>query len=445
VSTPPATPPAPTPVDCLLELIRRARSAESEAALRFIAVNDSHLLAPYQLAALWLRGSGARAFSGVIEVDANVPYAQWVDRVGKALADTPSRAITSADLPETVASEWSQWLPPHALWIRFGQGDTAGGLLVARELPWRDIDVHLFVEWMETWCCAFRAWNRPGLIQRLFSRQVSKKPLRHGRTLVIGAALTAAACFPVRLSVLAPGELVPANPAAVRAPLDGVIKTFYVQTNQPVKAGDPLFAYDDVVLASKLGVATEALRTAETEQRQLSQMALVDAKARASLPGAQGQVEEKRLEVEYLRSQLERNRVLAPRDGVVFIDDPSEWIGRSVMAGQRILRLAEPDDKEVEAWLPVGDAIVLPPEAPARLYLSASPLSPVAAATRYVGYEAQRRPDGEYAYRVRAKLASPTEHRVGLKGTVRLSGQRLPLAYWVMRRPIAAARAYLAL
>jgi hypothetical protein len=77
------------------------------------------------------------------------------------------------------------------------------------------------------------------------------------------------------------------------------------------------------------------------------------------------------------------------------------------------------------------------------MYLNATPLSPVAAKIRYVAYDAVSRPDGTYAYRVRAKLDDDTSHRVGLKGTVKLSGGWVPLAYWVMRRPVAVVRQYL--
>jgi hypothetical protein len=139
---------------------------------------------------------------------------------------------------------------------------------------------------------------------------------------------------------------------------------------------------------------------------------------------------------------LTRTQVLAPRDGVAFVSDPAEWIGRPVVTGERILRLAEPGDKEVEAWLPVRDAIALHPQSPVRLYLNSSPLSPVSAYVETVAYEATRRPDGSYAYRVRARV-DPTDHRVGLKGTVRLEGDRVPMIYWMLRRPLAAAREWL--
>lgn len=50
------------------------------------------------------------------------------------------------------------------------------------------------------------------------------------------------------------------------------------------------------------------------------------------------------------------------------------------------------------------------------------------------------RPDGQYAYRVRATLSVPTDHRVGLKGSAKLSAGWTPLGYWVLRRPLAALR-----
>jgi hypothetical protein len=41
---------------------------------------------------------------------------------------------------------------------------------------------------------------------------------------------------------------------------------------------------------------------------------------------------------------------------------------------------------------------------------------------------------------VRATLSVPTDHRVGLKGSAKLSAGWTPLGYWVLRRPLAALR-----
>lgn len=433
------------PLEILLELVRRARGAENAVALRFIAVNDTHILAPFQQSALWIEGQGIAALSGLVEVEANAPYAQWLEHVATHLRDAPSRLVGAADLPPELAADWTHWLPEHGLWIPFAaRGDEGrGGLLFARGQPWRELDLRLFHEWIGTWAALYHAAVKPSLWTR--ARRAGRRLPRalRRRPVVWSLAALAVLLVPVRLSVLAPGELVPARPLVVRAPVEGIIQAFHVQTNDTVQAGQPLFSYDDAALAFRLEVAIETWRTAEAEERQYRQQALFDAKARSLLASIRGNVEEKRLEVDYLRGLLERNRVLAPRDGVVFVDDPTDWIGRPVVAGQRILRLAEPDDKEIEVWLPVGDAIALHPGAPVRLYLNASPLAPVAAQVRTLSFEAQRRPEGHYAYRVRAALAGPTAHRVGLKGTARLSGGRVPLIYWMLRRPLAALREFL--
>lgn len=443
--TPQSAAATPHPLEILVELVRRARGAENLVALRFIAVNDSHLLAPFQQAALWLDGHGIEALSGLVEVEANAPYVRWLGRVCGGLGRSAPRVITKSDLPANLAGEWEQWLPAHAVWIPFGGtagSALSGGVIFARELPWRDIELRLFAEWIATWGCIYQAGSKPTLAAHV-GRALRRVPrVVRQRPLLWTAAVIAMLLIPVHISVLAPGELVPANPVAVRAPLDGIIKAFHVSTNEAVNENQPLFSYDDATLTSRLDVAIEALRTAEIEERQFGQQALYDQKARGALSSARGNVEEKRLEVDYLRQQLTRNRVFAPRAGVAFVDDTNDWIGRPVIAGQRIMRLAEPDDKEIEAWLPVADAIVLPAQASVRLYLNASPMAPVAGRLRYISYEALRRPEGHYAYRVRATLLGPTDHRVGLKGTVRLAGRRVPLIYWILRRPLAAAREF---
>jgi multidrug efflux pump subunit AcrA (membrane-fusion protein) len=199
------------------------------------------------------------------------------------------------------------------------------------------------------------------------------------------------------------------------------------------------------VIQARLDVALQSLATAKTDYRQTSQMALVDVKSKSQLALLLGKVDEKRAETKYLNEQLQRARVLSPQAGVVLMDDTAEWMGKPVAVGERILRIAALDDAEVEAWLPLADAIDLQPGAPLSLYLSASPLSPVSATLRYLAHDAVQRPDGNFAYRVRASLTDKTSHRVGLKGTVKIQGDWVPLSFWVMRRPLATARAYLGL
>lgn len=446
----------------LLDLSRRARHAGSARELGFLLVNDTHGLAPYRQAALWLADEGVHTLSGLVQVEANAPYALWLAQVCAHLAQhaaSPTCTLTASDLPPELALPWAEWWPEQALWLALPVDNTGdrtkshsvqggGGLLLVRDRAWPHESQTLLREWVDTWWHAFSALHRPRLAswRALFKTLGTGLSPRSGRRwwaqpVWLWAALALIVMvIPVRLTVLAPGELVPAHPVVIRAPLDGVVDVFHVQPNQQVKKDQPLFGFDEALIQSRLEVATQTLSTAEAEYRQTSQQALTDAKYRPQLSMLTGKIEEKRTEVDFLREQLNRARVLAPQDGIALFDDPTEWIGRPVAVGERIMRIAAPQDTEVEAWLPLSDAIALPPGAPVHLYLNASPLFAVSATLRYMAHDAVQRPDGSYAYRVRAALEAPTDHRVGLKGTAKLHGPRVPLIYWVLRRPLASVR-----
>lgn len=439
----------------LLDLGRRARQIRQARELGFLLVNDTHAFAQYRQAVLWLADEGVYALSGVVQPEANAPYMLWVQTLCKQLVSQggePARTLVAHDVSPELSEQWADWWPAHALWLAFSRADgggIAGGLLLIRDEPWSTSEMALIFEWVQTWHHAFQVLHQPRLsswhaiksrVRDMFSFKEGQRWWRQP-VYVWGTALTLLLLMPVRLSVLAPGELVPANPVSVRAPLEGVLDTFHVQPNQQVSKGQLLFGFDEKLIQSRIDVAVQALATAETDYRQTTQQALTDVRYRPQLATLMGKIDEKRGEVNYLQYQLTRARVLAPQAGVVQFDDPSEWIGRPVAVGERIMRIAVPADTEVEAWLPLSDAIRLEKDAQIKLYLNASPLDPVEARMRYSAFDAVQRPDGIYAYRVRATLVEPTTHRVGLKGTAKLYGNWVPFGYWILRRPLALLRA----
>jgi hypothetical protein len=442
---------ADSPLITLRALGRRARQVRDPAELGFLAVNDTHSLAPYRQAVLWFAAGGVTALSGVVQPEANVPYVQWLERACAALHKQAggARAVTAADLPQAEAAEWAEWLPAHGLCVPLAA--TEGLVLLARDGDWTDTERVVLAEWFDTWSHAWQGLHaRPqagwkalaARVRHAFAPRAGrpwwKQPAARWSALALAVLLV-----PVRLSVLAPGELVPSDPAVIRAPFDGVVAGFLVKPNDAVQAGQPLFAFDDATLASRLEVARQALGTAEAEYRQANQQALGDSKYKAQLVVLAGKIEEKRAEVGYLQGQLDRSRVLSPSAGIALFDDPSEWVGKPVVTGERILRVADAGRMEVEAWLALDDAIPLAPGAPVTLYLNASPFDPVDAKLRYVAHDAVARPDGNYAYRVRADLAAAPAHRIGMKGTAKLAAGWVPLGYWMLRRPFAAARQFL--
>lgn len=465
-----------TSLACLLHLARRSREAESAAQLGFIAVNETRDLVTYRQAALWQDGRGAVSLSGVVAPEANSPYVLWLERVICNLASAElSPSITAipfsaADLPSEEADEWAEWLPNYALWLPFNVKDQKGGWLLAREEPWSNAETALLAEWCALWAqswalhhaeashhtwrrawISIRAW-RPSrasfskLLGQLHNRdswRVFGHWLWRTRRGHITLAAVVILLFPVRLSVLAPGQLVPANPAVIRSPLDGIVDQILVQPNQQVKAGTPLLEFDRISLASRLGVAQQALATAEAEYRQFAQQAVTEAKSKGQMGVLQGRVEEKRADVAYVEALHQRATMTAPRDGIALLDDPSEWVGRPVATGERIMVVADEHDAEIEAWLSPGDLIDFPEQAEATIFLNTQPLSPVGGKLRYIAHEAILQPDGGYAYRLRARLpADEKAPRVGLKGSVKVNGHFVPLVYWVLRKPLAVARGF---
>ena len=113
--------------------------------------------------------------------------------------------------------------------------------------------------------------------------------------------------------------------------------------------------------------------------------------------------------------------------------------------GERRRGAASRGDGEEVAGLWRGNAVARGQGGQRQLYGNGRRVGQVSARLRYMAHDAVQRPDGTYAYRVRATLDAPTDHRVGLKGTAKLQGEHVPAIWWVMRRPVATLRSTLGL
>jgi len=433
----------------LLELSRQARAAERGEELDYLVVNSTHRLAPYRQAILWHGDHRPAALSGLMAPDANAPMMGWLTDLHRDVLSTlEAGPVEVGSLSEADQAAWQEYLPPFALWLPDGSAGKAGaGLLLVREMAWTEPESTLIEEWWQVWVHARRSLEGGGKTRRRFSLEIVKqwllpaeRPWYRKRLTWIGAGFLVLMLFPVRMTVVAPGQLVPVDPLWVRAPIEGVVAEVLVSPTDKVAVGDPLFSFDDEVLESRVEVSRRALETATAQYQQLTQQVLSDEDLGAELIEAAGAVEQKRAELRFLESRLSDSTVRAKRAGVAIFDSASALVGQPVAVGERIMRIVDPGKSEIEAWLPVADAVDLPPGSPVNLYLSSAPLDPVSGEVRYVAYDATERPSGNVAYRVRATLDQADRSRIGLKGTTRLSGGWTTLGYWILRRPIASLR-----
>jgi len=310
-------------------------------------------------------------------------------------------------------------------------------LILFREEPWNGHDLALFKELAAIYAHGFKAHAG----QSNFWVKIQNRAFSTGIKTALVILAVAALFYPVRMSVLAPAEVVPKDPFVVRSPLDTVIDKFHVKPNETVRQGQLLFEFDRTNLGAKHGVASKAFQVAAEEYRQAAQTALVDDKYRAEITPRRGKMEEKATELSFSRQLLNKTEVHAPRAGIVVFAEQSDWVGKNVSIGERVLMIADPDKVEMLIRLPVADAIDFELDNPVRLYLSSDPQHPLDGILRYAAYKPETTPAGIAAYRLKADFVSSGKPpRIGLTGTARIYGKKVSLGYYLFRRPLTAIR-----
>lgn len=437
----------------LLGLEQQLRKAASLAQLSFTIVNQTQRCVPYTQAVLLL-GSGLRdlrvfAASDIASVDYTSPYVSWIERLARARAADDSAATqvatTVRDADTALQAEWREMAPEHLLWqplpVEARGGKPAGVLLLFRDRGWNDAEMGLCTHLAASIGHALFALRRRDPLTEV------RRHLRGGRTGIFTAlALLAALAWPVRLSTLAPVEVIARDPLVISAPMDGAIREIKVVPNQPVAEGDVLATLEDTALSSELEVARRALFVAQAELRTAQQSGFLDPTQKARVAELEAQVRLRQAQLDYAQGRFDRATIRAPGTGVAVLGDPNEWKGRPVRVGERILLVARPEQVELQVMLAVKDSIALAEGGELKVFFDSDPLDAHHAVLRHAAYEPQRTPEDVLAYRLVAALAAAdgaAPPRIGMRGTARIYGERVSLFFYLFRRPITSLRQWL--
>ncbi|MDP1772662.1 MAG: HlyD family efflux transporter periplasmic adaptor subunit [Methylobacter sp.] len=427
----------------LLQLEKSFRNADTPEALAYTLVNDSRGLIVFRQAALWrIDSAEVVAVSGLAVIDANAPYISWLNKVFKQLSlDTSGeiRSLTAEDLQNGSDEEWPQWVPAHAVWLpvsAYGATPQAG-LLLARESAWTEGELYLLEHMAHTFGHAWAALApRPPFWKQDW---LTKK-----RLMTSLAVLFCLLWIPVRQTALAPASVIPAHPTILRAAIDGVVDRFYIQPNEQVSKDQPLLSLEEETIKNKLTVTRKALAVAEAEYRKTAQQAMFDMDSKAQVNILKSRTEQQEAEVRSMEDWLARIDIKAPHAGIAVFSDVNDWIGKPVTVGERILMVADPADVELEVQMPIADAINLETGSKVQFFLNVDPTTPVSAELYFAAYEAEVTPDEALAYRLKARFKqADVLPRIGLKGTAKVFGSRVPFVYYVLRRPLAALRQWM--
>ncbi len=433
----------------LLKVEADARDAASSRDLVLIMANETRKLTRARQIFVMMPGhSGALEVRGVTSlpaVDRSAPLIIFIEQlVATAAKAGKLSALHILEMPERGADSSADTYPFRALvWLplQHGSGAARGGMLLAREDVWAEQDLIVAQRLSGTYAHALRSLEGP---PRNYTRHLKKFSVLHAAA--AGVLLAALIWIEVPLSALAPVEIIARDPFVVAAPIEGVIEHVAVEPNQQVKKGDLLVKLADTTLKNRFEVALREAQVAEARLKQSNQVAFTDPRGMHEIGIARAELALKLAEREFASDLLAKTQIRAERDGIAMYSDKRDLIGRPVAVGERMLEVADASMLEARIDLPVSDAIALTAGAHVKLFLDSDPLRPWSASVRRADYKAKIGENDIVSFRVISDLKAESGRalpRLGVRGTAQVSGNKVPLALYLFRRPVTALRQWL--
>ena len=452
-ASPPAASTVP-PIAVFVDLEADFRSARDLEALRMALVTGARRLVPYDCAlfvereaAIGAKGKTAwvvRAASGVSTLDRHAPFVRAFEGLLAELAAEDATVLEERQESVLEDVEGGHDLTaftggfPHFLWlpVRRPTGEAIGGLAVFRKAPWVEAEAGLLAALTGPFGHAHAALAEAGWDwrRRLAPRL---KDVRIGLGLALLALIVLA--FPVRFSVLAPAEVVGARATPIASPADGVVREIFVEPGDRVEAGAALFALNDTKPRNDLEVAEKNRAVALAKYRRLVQSAVANHGDGREIAVARADLDVAEAEATLARDLHERTRITAPRAGVVVFSARTDWVGRPVTTGERVMEVVDPSELELKIDLGLSDALQMRAGTRVRLFLDGDPLASSSAEVSRIGYRPVPNAERQLVHRVFADFVDAPP-RLGARGTARIDGERVMLGYYLFRRPIAALR-----
>lgn len=449
----PAPQPQPKPqmdaIGIFVALEIEARQCRDIESLRFAVVNSTRKLAGFDEAFLIEPGAGGgwsiAAASGVHAVDRHAPLVRFMEAWTGKTAEAEGPALRDPkffNLQSDAARfglDVADAAMPYAFWlpIRKQNGDLLAALVAVKQEPWRPQVVSLLIPLAGAYGHAWQALQ-PATASptRHVYRAISKS-----RLAVVAAVMACAAGFiPVPMSALAPAEVVARESRLVTAPIDGVIADIRVAPGALVEQDTPLLTFADVNLRNTHELAKRNKAVAQAKYFKAIQTATSAQKDVADVAIAKAELDVAISDLVYAEEMLARTIVKAQSSGLVIYSSKSDWIGRPVKTGERIMEIGNPAQTELKIEVPVSDAITLREGGSVALFLDGDPLTAIRAKVTRANYRPVANSETTLVYKVHADFDDGAARRIGLRGVARVSSHDVPLAFYLFRRPIAALR-----
>ena len=430
----------------LLMLEAQVREAETLAELQYLIANETRKLISVRQVIVHLGNPNQTAWriekvSSVTEIDRNAPLLKWLNsEIRETLKQQNSNDLQAVKIRLSSQPEEKKFPFVNGYYFSFQdkKGNFLGGMSLLAEKNISDQDVMLAIRLANTYA---HAWAALKPVRSLVWHLVSKRNI-----LIMSALIILAGFIPVPLTVLAPVEVVARNPMVIAAPVEGVIEKVSVNPNSVVRKGDLLFSYNALDFKNRHNLAVRNVAVAGARYQRSSQSAFGSGDGRRELAITKAEYEVALAEMDFTAQQIAMIEVRAQMDGIVLFSAKEDWVGRPVSIGERIMRLADSKNTELKIRLPVADAIILDHDANANIFLDSDPLNPFSANITRTSYSAEKEGQEPLFFPIAAQFdenQTKSGPRIGLRGTAQLSGEKVPIAFNLFRKPLSAIRQYL--
>ncbi len=429
-----------------LDLLAKINQANESARINYILANDSwHLFHQFQTVVLslnMLEQFKVTTISSLVDPKVQSSFSLWTESLTKEIVkkdfkDNNYLALNKDDFTNFVAEHWGDYWPHFILAIPFRDSSNKifQIIILARDKQFEEEEIKLFNNLVNV------STNRYFAL-----KQVWKKSFIFSKKFKIGLlSLFLIGLIPTKMSVNAPGEIISLKSNVVSSPIDGVIKEFNIKPNELVKKGDILFNLDADILKSKVEVATTEYESAYTDFISAQQKALVSEDSKAEVSLLESKVLEKKSELAQAKKSLDYAYIKADEDGYFIYTDENDWIGKPVAAGEKIGQLAAKEHLGVKIYLPADNAVELNKGNEVSVSLNIAPLSTIKGEIDTISFTSSLSPDNIVSYKLRAKIEENDVAKIGYRANVRIFGDRYPIIYQILRRPIGVIRSWLGL
>jgi hypothetical protein len=437
-----------TELKALLQLESQARRCDTIRNLGFYMVNFSKKILPYSQCYVWRKKNdkfSIEHISATTTINRKAPYILFLEKKFlPAVIKNQKKNAKKKMVPffekidvsqhEDLIKKHKQELPNHIMFIPFISLDKKcnGGIMFYLEAGWIEDRLPLMRSLIGTYQHCWYALSPISAHEKL-KRNIFSTKKWWILLLVIILALT---LIDLPQTVLVPAEIAPKHPELISSSIPGTIAKIYVEPNQIVDKGDLLFSLDKVSIENKYQQAQKELILEKERLRRAHLHGQFSQESKGEILLLKTSVAKIEAKVTYTKTLLQRTDIHASKDGMVIFTDPRDWLGKPIEIGERIMLLSDPEDKQLDFWVPMDDLIPQEKQAKIIFYSNPEPLKSVDAHVKYITLVPKAQEDKSIAY-YGVGTFTATSGQIGLKGTAKIYGRPVSLFYYLFRRPIA--------